>query len=597
MVAYGATALMRATSCSIADIQAALRAEMESTPEYGVFKITKVTPTNQGLLLDLHGKPIHGADTATSLTDDFLNTRACFYNPDKGSATVSQVDLKNNQIQLKNLKGARPLVGRDILLYPRNFIKPVLTCWEDVDLANQAIACLNDLAHPVPIKSQPLYALKHSYLRPAQRQALNLVTHSASFLLGPPGTGKTTTLGVTIAEFLVADPGACVLLVTTSNLAVDQALISVDKALESMNETGVRFQLRRIGNGYDRSLYVGREHLLPVKQAYGTDEDETGGDAYDTATSTLDSTCIGDAGGTVRLQAMTIACCIARLRKLDKFDLVVFDEASQISLAHTLLVMPLGKARLFAGDPEQLAPIAKSNAKNVQRWLTRSAFAFMPTTGPSICFLNEQSRMAGPICTIVSEIFYNGKLRVADNALADPNWFKYRSRNMGHISGDEHVSIQRITSNASRTRERNGWIRQESAQRAIDLTLSALREGHASQSDIVIITPYRLQRAYLLDQLYLLELPRIKVSTVHSCQGSEAPFVIFDPVRADDEFMMNKVGRQLINVAFSRAQAKLIVMLSAQDLQNPILAQMVAIVDRITKPMAQVLATSELPAA
>jgi len=582
---------------SIADIKAALRAEMETIPKYAVFKITKVTSTSQGMLLDLQGKPIHGADTATPLTDDFNNAGACWYTPANGTATVSQVDTNNNQVRLVNLKGTLPQVGREILLYPPNFIKAVLTRWEDDDWAKKAIACLDDLSHPVPIKSQPLYALKHSYLRPAQRQALNLVTHSASFLLGPPGTGKTTTLGVTIAEFLIAKPEARVLLVSTSNLAVDQVLISVDKALEHINETGVRCQLRRIGDGYDRRLYAGREHLLPVKPAYVTDEEENGGGAYDTATSSLDPTCIGNDSGSVRLQAMTIASCIGRLRKLDKFDLLVLEEASQTSLALTLLVMPLGKACLFAGDPDQLAPIAKSNAQSVQRWLTLSAFAFMPTTGPSICFLNEQSRMAGPICTIVSEIFYSGALRVADDALADPNWLKSRSRHLGPIPTDEHVSIQRITSNASRTRERNGWIRQESAQRAIDLILSALREEHASQSDIVIITPFRLQRSYLLDQLYCLRLSNIKVSTVHSCQGSEAPFVIFDPVRADDEFLMNKVGRQLINVAFSRAQAKLIVMLSEEDLKNPILAQMVAIVERISKPIAQVLATPELRAA
>jgi DNA replication ATP-dependent helicase Dna2 len=585
---------------SIAEIKAALRAEMEMTPKYAVFNITKVTSTSQGLLLDLHGKKIHGADTATPLTEDFDNTGASWYYAAKGTASVSQVDPKNNQIRLKNLKGVPPLVGQDIFLYPRDFIKPVLTAWEDVDLANQAIACLNDLSHPVPIKSQPLYALKHTYLRPAQRQALNLVTHSASYLFGPPGTGKTTTLGVTKAEFLVANPGTYVLLVSTTNLAVDQALISVDRALERMNETGVRCQLRRIGDGYDRSLYVGREHLLPVKQAYATDDDQSGGDAEETATSTLYSTRIGDASGPVRLQAMTIAYSIAHilsLRALYKFDLVVFDEASQTSLAHTLLIMTLGKACLFAGDPEQLAPIVKSNAQSAQRWLARSPFAYMPITGLSTCFLNEQSRMAGPICTIVSEMFYRGALRVADDALADPYWAKSRRRNLGHISADDHVSLQHITTNASRSRERNGWIRPESAQRAIDLILPAIREGHASQSDIVIITPYRLQRAYLLYQLYLLELSKIKVSTVNSCQGSEAPFVIFDPVRADDAFLMNNGGRQLINVAVSRAQAKLILMLSAQDLLNPIFAKMVAIVDRINKPMTQVWATPALLAA
>ena len=205
--------------------------------------------------------------------------------------------------------------------------------------------------------------------------------------------------------------------------------------------------------------------------------------------------------------------------------------------------------------------------------------------------------MAGPICKIVSEIFYGGSLRVADDALADPVWLKSRTRPVGHIPASEHVSIQHIASGATRSRHRNGWFRLESAQRIMDLVLSALKDGHAKESDIVIITPYRLQRAYLLEQLSMLGVPKIKVSTVHSCQGSEALFVIFDPVRADDEFLMSQMGHQLINVAFSRAQSKLVVMLSAEDLQNPIFSQMVAILERDFKSTAQVLATSQFPKA
>ena len=127
--------------------------------------------------------------------------------------------------------------------------------------------------------------------------------------------------------------------------------------------------------------------------------------------------------------------------------------------------------------------------------------------------------------------------------------------------------------------------------------LSGLKDGHARESDIVIITPYRLQRADLLEQLSLLGYPKIKVSTVHSCQGSEALFVIFDPVCATHEFLMSRVGRQMINVAFSRAQAKLVVMLSAEDLQNPVFAQMAAILERDSNPLAQVLATPQSPQA
>ena len=585
---------------SVPDIQTAVRAEIKSLPRYAKFTITKVTQAIQGIVLELKGKPIHGAATPTPLTEDFHSAGACWYIPANGTATVSRVDPDNSQVRLINFKNTPPQEGREIFLYPPNYLKALLSRWEDHDLAQKAIAGLHDLLNPTYVKSNTLFANKYAFLRPAQRRALNLLTHSSSFLLGPPGTGKTTTLGVMVAEFMVANPRARVLVVSTTNLAVDQALISVDNALEHVNETGVRFQLRRIGRGYDRRLYALREHLLPQNPVHVTLEDRYVGDEYDTITDSHEQTYIGNARENVRLYARTITSCIAgwsSLRALDEFDLVVFDEASQISLAHTLLVMLLGKARLFAGDPEQLAPIARSKTHSAQRWLTRSAFAVMPTTGLSSCFLNEQSRMAGPICKIDSEIFYGGLLRVADDALADPVWMKSRARPMGNIPAGEHVSIQHIASGATRSRHRNGWFRLESAQRIMDLVLSALKDGHAKESDIVIITPYRLQRAYLLEQLSMLGVPKIKVSTVHSCQGSEAPFVIFDPVCGDDEFLMGQAGRQLINVAISRAQAKLVVMLSAQDLQNPIFCQMVAILKRDSEPVAEVLGTPQLPQA
>ena len=584
---------------SVADIKAALRAEIGSRQKYAVFKITKVTPIWNGLMIELQGKP-SVANGATPLTEDFANAGACWYGPAEGSATVSWVDPHESQVTLVNCKKNPPQVGHDVLLFPTDYVTPVLLLWEDEDRAQKAIACLDELRCPKFVRSTPLPANKYPFLRPAQRGALNLVTQSSSYLFGPPGTGKTTTLAVLVAEFLVSNPFATVLLVAPTNLAVDQALIATDKVLEQGAETGVRRQLRRFGSGYDRNRYAEREHLLFKNCTSISTEDEAGDDGYGKPSRSPERACTDDPGGKVRLHAMTIASSIARLpsvRKLDRFDLIVFDEASQISLAQTLLVMPLGQASLFAGDPEQLAPIATSNTHSAQRWLTRSAFAFMPATGLSSCFLNEQSRMAPPICEIVSEIYYGGSLRVADDALADPLWLEGRVRPMGHIPASEHVSIQRIASVACRTRNRKGWVRLESAQRIIDLVLSVLKEGHAKECDVVIITPFRLQRAHLREQLSLLGVPKIKVNTVHSCQGSEAALVIFDPVCGHDEFLMSQVGRQLINVAISRAQAKLVVMLSAQDLQNPIFAQMVAITERVSKPRAQVLGIPQLPQA
>ncbi|MFD1893350.1 hypothetical protein ACFSCU_09050 [Ottowia beijingensis] len=87
---------------------------------------------------------------------------------------------------------------------------------------------------------------------------------------------------------------------------------------------------------------------------------------------------------------------------------MVFDEASQVGLAHALALMPLGRSYLFAGDPQQLSPVVRSSATLVQRWLGSSPFSKKPAGGSSVCFLDEQSRMAEPICGLVSHLFYDG---------------------------------------------------------------------------------------------------------------------------------------------------------------------------------------------
>jgi DNA replication ATP-dependent helicase Dna2 len=69
--------------------------------------------------------------------------------------------------------------------------------------------------------------------------------------------------------------------------------------------------------------------------------------------------------------------------------------------------------------------------------------------------------------------------------------------------------------------------------------------------------------------------------------------VIFDPVDGLHELLGHEKGRQLINVALSRAQAKLILMLSAKDVQNPIFAQIRGLVEdhanRPIEPIVQAL--------
>jgi len=71
-------------------------------------------------------------------------------------------------------------------------------------------------------------------LRPAQEAAFQLVGWDTSYLWGPPGTGKTSTVGWLLASYLWDRPTDRVLLLSTTNAAVDLAILSVDKAISEV---------------------------------------------------------------------------------------------------------------------------------------------------------------------------------------------------------------------------------------------------------------------------------------------------------------------------------------------------------------------------
>ncbi|MFV0666070.1 hypothetical protein [Denitromonas sp.] len=89
------------------------------------------------------------------------------------------------------------------------------------------------------------------------------------------------------------------------------------------------------------------------------------------------------------------------------------------------MVASIAKCAMFAGDPQQLAPIVQSDDLSTQAILGKTAFDVFKDA-PSV-FLNEQSRMCQGVCDIVSHTFYGGELIVCRKAARDPEWKRVRS--------------------------------------------------------------------------------------------------------------------------------------------------------------------------
>jgi hypothetical protein len=193
-----------------------------------------------------------------------------------------------------------------------------------------------------------------------------------------------------------------------------------------------------------------------------------------------------------------------------------------------------------------------------------------------VALLDEQSRMAGPISELVSDLFYDGALRVAADAQASPDWQARRRRALGEIDADTHVHVLRLKTDGAWSAAERGPVRRESAEAIATLVAAALASGEWQAQELIVLTPFRAQRALIRQRLAARQLPEtVKVSTVHRAQGSEAPVLLFDPADGSQPFLQTEEAQRLINVALSRAQAKVVVFLSPADAANPLLAPIV----------------------
>jgi len=589
---------------SLADLRSALNAELAATPEYYDFKVLHAE--RDGVLWRVTLEPGYvfaegqrpGAASAQALLDDSLDGASAWWGaPSKGGASVLAVVPEDDQLVLQSASSTPPPAGHLIRLYPTRFLNAVADAWWDTPWAEAALACLPDLSSPQPLRGgTPLTGEPFRWLRPAQRAALALTSQSSGFLWGPPGTGKTTTLGVLLAEYLDRHPQGRVLLLSTTNQAVDQATLAVDKALQKGRREQLRASVQRLGTRFDAAAYEGREHLIPTQDrdliarlARAESQRPSARDAHalkawaDRVAALRDE--LRAASLKVlqrcRLASMTTtraAFTLKTLRELQPdgeppFDLLVFDEASQVSLAHALVLMPLGRARLFAGDPQQLSPVLRSDDRLARRWLGRSAFAEMPRAGASVALLDEQSRMAPPIGELVSQLFYDGLLHVAADAAASPDWQAARQRALGDIAADVHVHVHRLKTDGGWVAAERGPVRRESAEAIAALLEQALASGEWKPEELIVLTPFRAQRALIRQRLRARGLTeQLRVSTVHRAQGSEAPVVLFDPADGAQPFLHGEEAQRLLNVALSRAQAKLLLFVSPADAASPLLA-------------------------
>ena len=499
---------------------------------------------------------------------------------------IKLVDSDNDRIVIQVAAGGMPLIGSQVWLFPGDFLGPLIDMWagEMGTLAAKRLRQTKEETEPL----QPILPLGDLFadLRERQVKAVQSSAYRCSIIIGPPGTGKTYTIGALGAYLLKRFPKSRILLLGPTNVAVDTALVSIDDWLQRTDKQEIAKKAKRVGAYFDPRKFVDRPHLLapgiaekgaefllleasePPKSKVG--EHIRWKDKLSALRKELGAD-ISSVASQSRLVATTVSSAITwneTFREAGPWHFVICDEASQVIGPAALMVPAMGQQTIFAGDPCQLSPIVQCDGAREKTLLAKTAFDLFAHARTTM--LNEQSRMAVGICQAVSTTFYDGELKVCRKALADPEWKTQRSPFF--VDGREipRVCFDQVFEPATYSQNYGGFIRFQSAK-LIETIIDNLAGSYVDPQDILVLTPFRAQRS-LIRNFLKRRHPEISVSTVHRAQGSERTLVIFDPVDGTSSFLKGRDGERLINVAISRAKAHVIVPFVRDDLENSALS-------------------------
>jgi DNA replication ATP-dependent helicase Dna2 len=271
--------------------------------------------------------------------------------------------------------------------------------------------------------------------------------------------------------------------------------------------------------------------------------------------------------------ATPFATGTGRLSRSDvEFDVVIFDEASQITLPLALMAMLSGKRYIFIGDDKQLGPIFSSTKPDHE--LAKSVFEKLlsgDNNNTKFTMLNETYRLNKELAEWPSKKFYNCKLKSHPKNADSRLQLKESAKNEYSEILDPNqpcVFVKVPCSEDICTKNEN-----EAA-----LTVSLIKEMLARDvppDEIAVISPFRHQNQTIRSKLHGLlktndetcqeeKQNSIIVDTVERMQGQERSVIIFSLVSTNIDFIDNQadffLNLRRLNVAITRAKNKLIVL-------------------------------------
>lgn len=249
-------------------------------------------------------------------------------------------------------------------------------------------------------------------------------------------------------------------------------------------------------------------------------------------------------------------------------DVLVVDEAGQLSLANTVAAGSAADALVLLGDPQQLPQPAKGvHPDGAGLSALEHVLDELDTIPPDRgLFLDTTHRMHPAVCAPVSALSYDGRLQSRPGLEAQLvggtgplSGAGLRWHPVTH-SGRSVESPEEVAAVSDLVAELSGvlWTDADGFTRPL------------GRDDILVVAPYNVQVSRLLSQLD----GRARVGTVDKFQGQQAPVVIVSLTTSSAgdaprgvHFVAN---RNRLNVAVSRARSLAVLVGSPALLSSPV---------------------------
>ena len=383
-------------------------------------------------------------------------------------------------------------------------------------------------------------------LLPKQKEAvLNSMRAKDYYLIqGPPGTGKSFVLGIIMLEEIF-DLKHNVIVIGPNHLAINNAMNQILKLLPTYSAL-----FTKVGQSYnaptasvvfeDKEYKIENVGYLNISWAKKLNNEHN----------------------LNWLIGLTPHSLYTRRAKGLECDTLIIDEAGQMTIPLSLMGMIKAKKVIFSGDHKQLSPIVTSD--NIKVELKKSAFQTLIIDG-NHTMLDTSFRMCEPICDFVSDLFYDGELKAMkkghDKGLLCENPL---------YSFDAPVVLHEVEDDGEQASDKE-------AESIANIVCNFLNKGVKS-TEIGILSPFRAQaaniRRHIRKHKGINEEDKINITseTIDKMQGQERDVIIYSLVSGNLKYMTEMAeflyNPNKINVAFSRAKSKLIIVGSLSKISN-----------------------------